>query len=73
MKSRDWLTQPGGIANRLHGLRRAAGLSGEQLAKLLGWTRTKVPKIENGSHLPFSPDGSLAGGNRIGSEHDRSW
>ena len=51
MKSRDWLTQPGGIANRLHGLRRAAGLSGEQLAKLLGWTRTKVPKIENGSKV----------------------
>jgi len=56
LKSRDWLTQPGGIANRLHGLRRAAGLSGEQLAKLLGWTRTKVPKIENGSQMPTRAD-----------------
>jgi transcriptional regulator with XRE-family HTH domain len=56
LKSKDWLTQPGGLANRLHGLRRAAGLTGEQLAERLGWTRTKVPKIENGTQMPTRDD-----------------
>jgi transcriptional regulator with XRE-family HTH domain len=56
LKSKDWLTQPGGLANRLHGMRRAAGLTGDQLAKRLGWTRTKVPKIENGTQMPSRDD-----------------
>ncbi len=56
MKSNDWLTQPGGLANRLHGLRKAAGLTGDELAKRLGWTRTKVPKIENGHQMPSRDD-----------------
>jgi transcriptional regulator with XRE-family HTH domain len=37
-------------------LRKAAGLSGDQLATQLGWTRTKVPKIENGSQMPSKDD-----------------
>ncbi len=56
MKSKDWLTQPGGLAYRLHGMRKAAGLTGDELAKRLGWTRTKIPKIENGSQMPSRED-----------------
>jgi transcriptional regulator with XRE-family HTH domain len=37
-------------------MRKAAGLTGDQLAKQLGWTRTKVPKIENGSQMPSRED-----------------
>jgi transcriptional regulator with XRE-family HTH domain len=50
------MTQPGGLANRLHGLRKAAGLTGDELARRLGWTRTKVPKIENGHQMPSRDD-----------------
>src|SRR5215467_6659762 len=37
-------------------MRKAAGLTGNQLAELLGWTRTKVPKIEGGSQMPSRDD-----------------
>jgi transcriptional regulator with XRE-family HTH domain len=33
-------------------MRKAAGLTGEQLAGRLGWSRPKVPKIENGHQMP---------------------
>ncbi len=56
MRPTEWLTQPGGLAERLRGLREAAGLTGDQLAKRLGWTRTKVPKIENGHQMPSRAD-----------------
>jgi transcriptional regulator with XRE-family HTH domain len=56
LKAKDWMTQPGGLANRLHGLRKAAGLTGDELARHLGWTRTKVPKIENGHQMPSRDD-----------------
>ena len=52
----DWLTQPGGLAERLRRLRRSAGLTGDQLASRLGWARTKVPKIENGHQMPTEDD-----------------
>ena len=50
------LTQPGGLAERLFRIRKAAGLTGDQLARELGWSektgRTKVSKIENGRQQP---------------------
>jgi transcriptional regulator with XRE-family HTH domain len=50
------LTQPGGLAERLFRMRKAAGLTGDQLARELGWGekngRTKVSKIENGKQQP---------------------
>jgi transcriptional regulator with XRE-family HTH domain len=52
----EWLTQPGGLAERLRRLRRSAGLTGDQLASRLGWARTKVPKIENGHQMPTDED-----------------
>ena len=47
--------QPGGLAERLAGLRSAAGLKAVQLAESLGWARSKISKIENGNQVP-SPD-----------------
>src|SRR5215467_11510213 len=52
----EWLTQPGGLAQRLRSMRKAAGLTGEQLAESLGWSRPKVPKIENGHQMPSEQD-----------------
>lgn len=53
------LSRPGGLAERLLRVRKAAGLTGTQLAEALGWGaktgRTKVSKIENGKQQP-SPD-----------------
>ena len=54
------LTRPGGLAEKLLRMRKAAGLTGEQLAQALGWGektgRTKVSKIENGKQLPSTED-----------------
>ena len=52
----EWLNQPGGLAERLVRLRKAAGLTGDRLAAQLGWPRSKVPKIENGRHMPTDAD-----------------
>lgn len=52
----EWLNQPGGLAERLTRLRKAAGLTGEQLAEQLGWPRSKVPKLENGRQMPTEAD-----------------
>lgn len=54
--TREWLNQPGGLAERLQRLRKAAGLTGDQLAERAGWTRAKVPKIENGRQMPTEAD-----------------
>lgn len=53
------LTQPGGLAERLFRIRKAAGLTGDQLAAALGWGktgRTKVSKIENGKQTPAADE-----------------
>jgi transcriptional regulator with XRE-family HTH domain len=52
----EWLNQPGGLAERLQRLRRSAGLTGEQLARQLGWPKSKVPKLENGRQMPSDAD-----------------
>src|SRR6185437_14379074 len=54
--TREWLNRPGGLAERLQRMRKAAGLTGDQLAVRLGWTRAKVPKIENGRQMPTEAD-----------------
>lgn len=51
----DWLTQPGGIVERLIALRSNAGLRAKDLAERLSWQQSKVSKLENGKQLP-SPD-----------------
>jgi transcriptional regulator with XRE-family HTH domain len=54
--TREWLNQPGGLAERLQRMRKSAELTGDQLATRLGWTRAKVPKIENGRQMPTEAD-----------------
>ena len=50
------LNQPGGLAERLFAMRRAAGLTGARLAANLGWAPSKVSKIENGNQTPAADD-----------------
>jgi transcriptional regulator with XRE-family HTH domain len=52
----EWLNQPGGLAERLTLMRKAAGLTGEALAGRLSWPRSKVVKLENGRQLPTPAD-----------------
>jgi transcriptional regulator with XRE-family HTH domain len=52
----EWLNQPGGLAERLVRMRKAAGLTGDRLAAQFSWPRSKVPKIENGRQMPTEAD-----------------
>lgn len=57
MKSiEDWLNRPGGLTRRLRDLRRGAGLTGTQMARDLGWTQSKVSKLETGKQMPTDED-----------------
>ncbi len=44
------------LAGRLRRLRKAAGLSGTLLGEQLGWTQSKISKIENGRTTPSDRD-----------------
>jgi len=50
--------QPGSLAERLFRLRKAAGLTGDQLGERLGWQygKSKVSKIESGKQLPSADE-----------------
>jgi transcriptional regulator with XRE-family HTH domain len=54
------LNQPGGLAERLYSMRKAAEMTGDQLAAALNWGqktgRTKVSKIENGKQIPSAEE-----------------
>ena len=52
----EWLTQPGGLADRLRAARLRAGITGKELAAASGWQQPKVSKIENGRQMPTSAD-----------------
>jgi transcriptional regulator with XRE-family HTH domain len=52
----DWLTEPGGIVERLVALRTTAGLRAKDLAERLSWQQSKVSKLENGKQLPSADD-----------------
>lgn len=52
----EYLNQRGGLAEQLQRMRKAAGLTGDQLATQLGWPRSKVPKLENGRQMPTEAD-----------------
>jgi len=52
----EFLNQPGGLAERLVRMRKAAGLTGDQLATRLEWARSKVVKLENGRQMPTDAD-----------------
>lgn len=44
------------LGQRLRDLRRSAGLTGYELAGLLGWQQPKISKIENGRQTPTEAD-----------------
>ncbi len=44
------------LGTRLRGLRRAAGLTGTQLAGTLGWPTSKISKLENARQSPTDAD-----------------
>lgn len=52
----EWLTRPNGLAGQLRELRRAARHTGVTLAADLGWTQSKVSKLENGKQVPTAQD-----------------
>jgi len=52
----DWLARAGDLGQQLRALRKAASLTGEQVAAQLGWTQSKVSKIENGRQMPTAED-----------------
>lgn len=52
----DWLSQPGGLANRLHDVRTHARLTGKDLATRNNWQPSKVSRIENGRQVPSPAD-----------------
>ncbi|MFK3984459.1 helix-turn-helix domain-containing protein [Micromonospora sp. NPDC050397] len=52
----EWLNRPGGLARRLRSHRRSARLTGSQVARELGWTQSKVSKIETGKQMPTEDD-----------------
>lgn len=52
----EWLTQPGGLADRLAALRNRTGLTGKDFAERLGWPASKVSRIENGRTMPSAAD-----------------
>jgi transcriptional regulator with XRE-family HTH domain len=52
----DWLNRPGGLTERLRAARRAARVTGTQLARDLGWPQSKVSKIETGKQMPTDED-----------------
>lgn len=52
----DLLVERHRLAAELQRLRRAAGLSTYQLAERLGWSQSKVSKIENGRTAPSADD-----------------
>lgn len=55
--TREWLSQPGGLAGRLRAMRKkVTGLTQDQLAEQARWTRSKVPKIEGGRQMPTEAD-----------------
>jgi transcriptional regulator with XRE-family HTH domain len=52
----EWLTRPGGIAERLRRARTAAKLTGKELAQLAGWAPSKVSRLETGGQMPTTAD-----------------
>lgn len=52
----QWLARPGGLAERLRELRHTTGMTGTELASRLGWTQSKVSKLETGKQMPADAD-----------------
>lgn len=55
-RTEQWLTQAGGLADRLKTARLRANLTGATLAETNGWPTSKISKIENGRQMPTNDD-----------------
>jgi transcriptional regulator with XRE-family HTH domain len=54
--TKDWLSRPFGIAQRLREARAKTGLSGKDLAAAANWAASKVTRIETGQQRPSEED-----------------
>lgn len=54
--TRDRLNRPQGLAERLRLMRESAGLSGKELAVVVGWHPSKISRLENGRQRPTAAD-----------------
>lgn len=52
----EWLTEPGGLAERLRAMRKAAGLTGKELTQQTGFGQSKISKLETGRQTPTDDD-----------------
>lgn len=52
----EWLSQPDGLSARLQNARKRAGMTGMQMATHLGWSQSKISKIETGRQVPTEDD-----------------
>jgi transcriptional regulator with XRE-family HTH domain len=52
----EFLNRPEGLATRLRAMRTSAGLTGMSLGDQLGWSQSKVSRIETGRRLPTASD-----------------
>lgn len=55
----EQLKRPGGLAERLYGMRKAAGIATGELARRLGWPPSKISKLQNGQQIPTAEDITL--------------
>lgn len=53
---KEWLSRPGGVVDRLRAMRATAGLRGQDIAAELGWSTSKVSKIEAATQKPSEAD-----------------
>lgn len=56
MPAREAPVHPGELAGQLARMRKISGLTGDELAERLDWTRSKVPKLENERQMPSAED-----------------
>lgn len=52
----EQLSQPGGLAERLYSMRKAAGIGVAELASEIGWVPSKVSKLQRGQQRPSVED-----------------
>ena len=57
----EWLVQPGGLAQQLRELRRAAGVEQADIAEVIGTSQAGVSRIESGRRLSERQPGAAVG------------
>lgn len=52
----EWLLRPGGLAEQMARFRGRRGYSGRRLASALGWSDSKISRLESGKQVPTEVD-----------------